>query len=361
LRYWQHHPALSYLFTGQYVGPGSQAPRVDEGPRHGLYELEVACEGLENMKGTVDGELIDQFFKNLLTDSAGNTHRAELCFDKFHNYASPNGCLGIIELRAFETLPDIETMSVVSLFIRTILARLFKAPFKKNLLRYGPDLHDRYFLPSFLWKDIQEICADLKLNGFEFNPEWLAPVLKFRCPSVGKIKLDGGSIDLRQAFESWPLMAEESRGSATVRVVDNSSDRLQLTLSNSNLLKQGKLLANGVEVPFEEVDGKLICGIRYKCASAYPALHPHVPIQSPLWFEWIDLKGKTTAAARYHYWNPNSDVYDGRPKSAKEAKARRDERWKNADDLLGRSPKFITPKLAPEFRYTLDLRRQLTV
>ncbi|MFC5051868.1 transglutaminase family protein [Rubritalea spongiae] len=362
LRYWEHHPALSYFFTGQHVGPGSQAPRVDEGPKHGLYELEVACEGLENMQGLVDGPLIDQFFKNLLTDSSGNTHRAELCFDKFHNLAAPNGCLGIVEFRAFETYQDADTMSVVALFVRTILARLFKAPFKRRLKRFGPQLHDRYFLPAFLWEDVQMICADLQKHGFDFDPEWLRPVFEFRCPRVGSLEVPGGSIDVRQAFESWPLMAEEAQGSSTVRVVDNSSDRLQLTLSQSKLLEENMLLVNGVEVPFSEVDGEMICGLRYKSASAYPALHPHVPIQSPLWIEWVDRKsGKTTQAARYHFWNPKSTVYDGRPRTVKQAAKRREERWIVAEDLIGNQPEVIKAKLAPEFKYTLDLRRQLRV
>ncbi len=362
LRYWQHHPALSYFFTGQHVGPGSQAPRVDEGPRHGLYELEVACEGLENMQGLVDGPLIDQFFKNLLTDSSGNTHRAELCFDKFHNLAAPNGCLGIVEFRAFETYASADTMSVVALFVRTILARLFKAPFRRKLLRFGPQLHDRYFLPAFLWEDVQAICADLQKHGFPFDAEWLRPVFEFRCPTVGTLEVAGGSVDVRQAFESWPLMAEEAQGSATVRVVDNSSDRLQLTLSDGTLLEEGMLLVNGVEVPFEEVDGRMICGLRYKCASAYPALHPHVPIQSPLWLEWVDRQsGQTTHASRYHYWNPNSLVYNGRPRTVRAAEKRREERWLPADDLIGNQPDVIKAKLAPEYKYTLDLRRQLRV
>jgi uncharacterized protein (DUF2126 family) len=168
-------------------------------------------------------------------------------------------------------------------------------------------------------------------------------------------------LDVRQAFESFPLMAEESRGADTIRVVDNSSDRLQLTLSDMELLKAGRLYVNDVEVPFELVDGRMICGLRYKCASAYPALHPHVPIQSPLSFEWVDLKsGQTIAAARYHFWNPNGPVYEGRPKTNKEAEARRLERWKLAPDLVGNTPKPIKPKLSPEYRYTLDLRRQFS-
>jgi uncharacterized protein (DUF2126 family) len=155
-------------------------------------------------------------------------------------------------------------------------------------------------------------------------------------------------------------MAEESRGTNTVRVVDNSSDRLQVTLSQADLLQRGSLLVNGVEIPFQEVDGRMICGIRYKSASAYPALHPHVPIQSPLWFEWVDrASGQTTAAARYYFWNPEGPVYDGRPRTVEEARKRREDRWRKADDLIGNRQLPIKPKMAPEFRYTLDLRRQL--
>lgn len=359
LRYWQHHPALSYLFTGQYVGPGSQAPRVDEGPSHGLYELEVACEGIQGMGASADGELLDQFYRNLLTDSSGNTHRSEICFDKFHNPSAPNGKWGIIELRAFETFPQVETMSLIGLFVRTILARLFKAPFTEPLKRYGPLLHDRYFLPAFLWEDVQAICGDLQAHGFDFQAEWLESVLRFRCPTMGRLEVEGGHVDVRQAFESFPLMAEESQDANTVRVVDNSSDRLQLTLSDPDLLEGALLLVNGVEVPFELVDGRMICGVRYKCASAYPALHPHVPIQSPLEFEWVDAKtGKTLSAARYHYWNPDAPIYDGRPKTAEEAEQRRAERWQHAGDLIDRTPPRFKPKRSPEYRYTLDLRRQ---
>ncbi len=360
LRYWQHHPALSYFFTGQHVGPGSQAPRVDEGPRHGLYELEVACEGLENASYVPDGLEIDQFLKNLMTDSSGNTHRAELCFDKFYNPASPNGMLGIVEFRAFETYPKAEWMSLAALFIRCIIARLFSSAFTKGLKRFGPELHDRYFLPAFLWQDIQEICEDLNAHGLPFKAEWLSPILAFRSPSVGELKVPGGRIDVRQAFESWPLMAEQSQGSSTVRVVDNSTDRLQLTLSDKSLLNTAELRVNDVTVPFEEVNGLMICGLRYKCASAYPALHPHVPIQSPLWFEWVDkTSGETLAAARYHYWNPKAAIYEGRPIDEEDAATRRAERWQFAGDLVGRVGQSITPKLSPEYRFTLDLRRQI--
>ncbi|MCC5807749.1 MAG: transglutaminase family protein [Opitutales bacterium] len=360
LRYWQHHPALSYLFTGQYVGPGSQAPRVDEGPRHGLYELEVACEGLERLGPWPDGLLVDQFLRNLLTDSAGNTHRAEICFDKFANPSAPNGSLGIIELRAFETLPSTDWMAIVALFVRTVFARLIREPFEAPLRRFGEALHDRYFLPAFLWQDFLEICADLKRAGLPFDPEWLRPVFDFRFPVVGSMPLGGGAVEVRQALESWPLMAEEARGTTTVRVVDNSTDRLQLRLTGGAQSVRGHLLVNGVRMPFSEVGGEWICGLRYKCASAYPALHPHVGIHSPLLFEWVDAATGTVAESwQYHYWNPFSPVYDGRPRDMEAARQRRKERWEPREDLRGTEHKGVEARQAPEFTHTVDLRRQL--
>lgn len=360
LRYWQHHPALSYFFSGQHVGPGSQAPRVDEGPNHGLYELEVACEGLEALVPPVDGVLIDQFLKNLLTDSSGNTHRAELCFDKFYNVAMANGCLGIIELRAFETYDTIESMSLAALFVRTILARLIENPFSEDLVRHGAALNDGYFLPSVLWQDIVEICRDLQQHGFVFKAEWLLPILQFRSPIIGELEFEGGSLIVRRAFESWPLMAEEGRGVNTVRVVDNSSDRIEVMLKDPSALEGSVLLVNGIRVPFSEVGDALVSGIRYKSASAYPALHPHVPIQSPLHLQWVDLESREVQrAAYYHYWNPHSPVYASRPLDAVEAASRRDERWIEDVASVGQVVSWEEPKRSPEYHYTLDLRRQL--
>ncbi len=355
LRYWQHHPALSYLFTGQYVGAGCQAPRIDEGAEHLLYELESACEGLEKLSYLPSPEMLDQFFRNLLTDAAGNTHRAEICLDKFWNFSSPTGKLGIVELRAFETLPTAEMMANVSLFIRAIIAMLIKRPFRKKLRRFGPKLHDRYFLPSMLLEDLEKICVDIQKAGIDYDPEWLRPVIDFRCPVVGKLSIPGGELTVRQAFEAWPLMAEESQGASTVRVVDNSTDRLEFTLSDPKLAAMGQLMINGVALPWQHVGGQPVIGLRYKCASAYPALHPHVLIQSPLTIQW--QTGKETTAALYHYWNPEGPLYDGLPTTDSEANHRRQARWVPlSQPAVIKHPAIA--QTAPESTWTIDLRRQ---
>jgi len=355
LRYWQHHPALSYLFTGQYVGSGCQAPRVDEGADHLLYELESACEGLENLSNTPSREMLDQFFRNLLTDASGNTHRSEICLDKFWNFSSPTGKLGIVELRAFETLPSTELMSRVALFIRAIIAMLLKHPFRKKLRRWGPQLHDRYFLPSALLEDLKTICADLKRAGLNFDSDWLKPVIDFRCPLVGVLKIPGGEIQVRQAFEAWPLMAEESAGAATVRVVDNSTDRLEFSLTDANLCDSGELVVNGVSLPFRKIGEQAVVGLRYKCASAYPALHPHVNIQSPLHIQWQAKQGM--AAAQYHYWNPQGPLYDGLPADDNEALTRQQNRW--IAPVKVETAKSRQYPISPEAKWTVDLRRSV--
>ncbi len=358
LRYWQHHPALSYAFTGQYVGPGSQAPRVDEGPVHGLYELEVACEGLERLPSPADGALVDQFLRNLLTDSSGNTHRAELCFDKFANPLTNNGMLGIIELRAFETQPECEWMAAIALFIRAVLVRLLLQPFKEPLRRWGPLLHDRYFLTSLLWHDIEVMLTEINALNLNFNNAWLRPAFDFRFPEVGKIEIANGTIHVRQALESWPLMAEESRDTATVRVVDNSTDRLELQWVGDAESPPGTLLVNGIAIDWKHVNGKVLRGLRYKCASAYPALHPHVPIQSPLRFEWIPSNPQQqSVAALYHYWNPNAPTYDNPPASIKQAHQRSQQRWQAISPASKSRAVNLTACVAPEFDFTIDLRR----
>ncbi|QYY35987.1 transglutaminase family protein [Ruficoccus sp. ZRK36] len=356
LRYWQHHPALGYFFTGQYVGTGCQAPRIDESGTHAAYELELACEALESSQP--DPEQIDRLLRNLLTDSSGNTHRAEICVDKYHNYAAPNGKTGIIELRAFEVFPTAEMLGLAGLFIRTLIARLVVEPFREPMHRFGPELHDKYFLPAALWADLGAICRDLKKHGFDFKLEWLRPLLDFRFPLRGELDLGkDATLTVRQALEAWPLMAEENIGGPTVRMVDNSTDRLELSLSDKSLLETHALLCNGVEIPWQRIGGQSVCGLRYKCASGWPALHPHVPIQAPLLFQWINRKTRRIAkAAHYYYWNPHGPVYHGRPKDAEEATKRSTERWRilpptdeKADTREARS--------FPEMRFTLDLRR----
>lgn len=377
IRYFQHHPALSFAFTGAYMGPSSQAPRIDESTYEALYELEIACAGAENFGRPQNLALFDLLFRDLLMDRSGNTHRAEISVDKLWNPFAPNGRLGLVEFRAFETHPAAAVSSATALFIRAILARLAAAPFKPPFIRWAGELHDRFFLPTFVREDLAAICADLKAHAIPFDPEWLRAPWEFRFPKLGhfalmlekpadpenpaaeKPKPENYTVEFRQALEAWPLLGESPNAGTVARTVDSSLDRIEARISDAKFLEAGLLLVNGLPCEFRTAsDGSAACGIRYRAFYLTPSLQPHVPVHAPLLLEWVD---RTTlvvaAAARWHVWNPRNADYTTAPADDTVAATRRAERWEPWPYTVGQS-RFI-PKIdfPPEGKHTLDLRR----
>ncbi len=377
IRWWQRHPALSYAFTGAYMGPSSQAPRIDESTYEALYELEIACAGAENLGSPQNLPLFDLLFRDLLMDRSGNTHRAEISVDKLWNPYAPNGRLGLVEFRAFETHPARAVQSVTALFVRAILARLCAAPCRAPFVRWAGELHDKFFLPAFVWEDLVAICADLQAHAIPFEAEWLRAPWEFRFPKLGEFALrrpkpapkdapqdhkpafEDFAIEFRQALEAWPLLGESPNAGTVARTVDSSLDRIEARISDRKFLEGGILLVNGLPCEFRPTaDGGAACGIRYRAFYLAPSLQPHVPVHAPLLIEWVDLATLTVAAAaRWHVWNPRFQAYDAPPVDDTAAAARRAERWEPWSWTLGQ-PRFI-PKIdfPPEGRHTLDLRR----
>ena len=371
IRYLQHHPALSYAFTGLYMGPSSQAPRIDESTYEALYELEIACAGAEKLGLPPNLEQFDLLFRDLLMDRSGNTHRAELSVDKLWNPFAGNGRLGLIELRAFESHPDAATLSLIGLFLRAIVTRLAADPFKAPFVRWGGELHDRFFLPTFIWQDLAAIAADLADHAIPFDVAWLRSYWEWRFPRVGAFKLTlpadpdqpkarpvPFTVTFRQALEAWPLLGESPNAGTVSRTVDASCDRIEACVSDPAALASGLLLVNGYPCEFRSAGDHAACGVRYRAFQLNPALHPHVPVHAPLLLEWVDRATLTVvAAARWHVWNPAGAPYTARPKTAAEAQARFTARWQDWPHTIGQSRWIPAIDFPPEGQYTLDLRR----
>lgn len=282
LRYWQHHPSLAYLFTGNYVGPSSQAPRPDESARE-LYDLEMACQFLEKLGPGDHRHLISETLRHLHTDGGGNTHRSEISFDKFWNTSWEGGCRGLIEFRAVESLPRADWMSAVALLWQTLAALLFESHFARPLVEHGSRLHDRYFLPTLLWRDFEAVLRDLKKGGFRFDGKIFRAIWDWRFPQMLSFENRDAALTVRKAHEGWPLLCETPlEGGSTSRFVDTSIERLEF-LADESFAATHRIFVQGRELKLEQFPNRQSgAGLRYRRSALQPSLHPGIAPHMPL-------------------------------------------------------------------------------
>jgi uncharacterized protein (DUF2126 family)/transglutaminase-like putative cysteine protease len=360
LTYWQNHPSLSWLFSGLFVGPTSQAPRIDEARNDSLYELEIAFKEMDRQIGAFGQTppwMVDRLFRNLLIDSSGNTHRSEFSIDKLYAPESASGRLGLVEMRAFEMPPHARMSLAQHLVLRGLVSKFWKEPYKNDLVRWGTDIHDRWMLPHFCETDFRDVIGDLREAGYPFEFDWFAPHFEFRFPRIGDLEQRDIQLELRTALEPWHVLGEEPGGGGTVRYVDSSLERLQVKASGL-VGDRFAITVNGHRVPLHPTgtNGEGVAGVRYRAWQPPVCLQPTIGSHAPLRFDLYDTWNKRSlGGCTYHVAHPGGRGYDTFPVNSYEAESRRLSRFFRHGHQQG---KYTPPPktLNGDFPFTLDLR-----
>jgi uncharacterized protein (DUF2126 family) len=332
IRYAQRHPCLSYLFAHDFVGPSGQSVRPDEHNIDATGELKLAL-ALLDQAGAVDPPTLWRSLAPSLTDPVGNSHRAEINIEKLWNPFQPGrGQLGLVEFRAFRMQHTPARAAALAALVRAILAMLAARDPSAHLVDWGAALHDRFALPFYLEGDLRDVLADLEEAGLGLGPALRAELEADPCRSWSTVLFGGCALTIRKGLEFWSLIGDASQQLGTSRLVDASTNRVELALRAATPERAGELdawslRADDIELPmqreFDPSGPVRVFGVRYRAFSPAVGLHPTLRAHGPVRLLLSSSEQAQALEVVLHEWRHDGAPYIGLPVDLDEAAARR--------------------------------------
>ena len=321
-----------------YVGPTSQYPRVDEARVDALYELELAFSQLPPA-----GESCPPVHpRRPLPQPPRRRHRQHPPGRVLHRQdVSARGFtglrLGLLELRAFEMAPHYR-MGLLrdAAHPRASSALFWKQPFDRQPASAGePPCTTASCCPEFVLRDFAEVLGYLRSNALASpsKSKWYATrIASSASPKIGSVSVRRR----RTRTPSSPRTLERSRRGDDLRRhrpqrrlvpgthPDQAHRRRWVERQVVTDSRYSRRVQQGRRVPLRPhrlSPAKLIAGIRYRARRLSAALHPTIPVHTPLTFDLIDT---CEAALRRPLHLPRQPtrrqrIYTTRPTNAAEA------------------------------------------
>ena len=320
----QHHPSLSYLFTGLFVGPDlAGAARRRGAPRRALR----AGDRARAARSSARTEPPPPWLVDIAVPAPARRRRGQhpprprSASTSCSIRQTPHGRQGLVELRAFE-MPPHPRMAVGAdgCWCARSSPRSPSEPYRGAAGALGPGAARPLPAARTACGATSRTCSRSSPRaGCRCRPTAYRPFVELRCPVVGRAA--GGRRAARGAQRDRAV-ARARRGARPRRAPRATSTR---RWSGSRCARAASCrsatpcwsTATRCRCARRRRAGEHVAGVRFRAWAPPHSLQPHLGIHHPLRIDVVDTWAQALArrAARYHVWHPEGRALRRRRRS----------------------------------------------
>ena len=215
--YWHNHPSLSYLFSGLFIGPTSQASARRRRPqRLRCYELEIAFAQVprrerRRRRGSSTASSATCSSTHRQHAPRRVLHRQALLARDQQRAAGPGRAARVRDAAARAHEPGAAAAAARA------RRALLEDALQRTLVRWGTELHDRFMLPHFVARRLRRRPRrPARATAIRSSPSGSRRTSSSASRCMARSRTRGVHVELRQALEPWHVLGEEPGAGGTV-------------------------------------------------------------------------------------------------------------------------------------------------